>query len=161
MATSSPSFFSPNVISSKSNHSILSPAQGWATSCISAKEFSLQPAWWFCLWSKCLWRDGMTGTERNATVSWLQSNFYKSVIEIWVFSASLAYVGFPGDSVGKESTWNAGDLGLIPSSARSPGEGNGNPLQYSCLESHGQRSLVGYSPRGRKELNTTEHSNLF
>ena len=39
----------------------------------------------------------------------------------------------------------------------SPGEGNGNPLQYSCLENpHGQRSLVGYSPRGCKELDRTE-----
>ena len=47
---------------------------------------------------------------------------------------------------------NAGDAigtGSIPVSGRSPGEGNGNPLQYSCLEnSHGQRSLVGYSPWG-------------
>ena len=49
--------------------------------------------------------------------------------------------GFPGGSVSKESTCNAketvcsaGDLGLIPGSGRSPGEGNGNPLQYSCLE---------------------------
>ena len=41
--------------------------------------------------------------------------------------------GFPGGSNGKESTCNAGDLGLIPGSGRSPGEGNGNPLQYSCL----------------------------
>ena len=49
------------------------------------------------------------------------------------------------------------DVGLIPGSRRSPGEGNGNPLQYSCLEdSHGQRSLVGYSLWGRKELDTTE-----
>ena len=42
--------------------------------------------------------------------------------------------GFPGGSVGKESACNAGDLGLIPGLGRSPGEGNGNPLQYSCLE---------------------------
>ena len=41
---------------------------------------------------------------------------------------------FPGDSDGKESTCNAGDLDLIAGSGRSPGEGNGNPLQYSCLE---------------------------
>ena len=41
---------------------------------------------------------------------------------------------FPGGSVGKESACNAGDLGSIPGSGRSPGEGNGNPLQYSCLE---------------------------
>ena len=42
--------------------------------------------------------------------------------------------GFPGGLDGKESTCNAGDLGLIPGSRRSPGEGNGNPFQYSCLE---------------------------
>ena len=43
-------------------------------------------------------------------------------------------MGFPGGSVGKESTSNAGDLGSVPGSGRSPGAGNGNPLQYSCLE---------------------------
>ena len=43
-------------------------------------------------------------------------------------------MGFPGSSDGKESACNAGDLGLIPGSERSPGEGNDNPLQYSCLE---------------------------
>ena len=42
--------------------------------------------------------------------------------------------GFPGGSDGKVSAHNAGDLGLIPGLGRSPGEGNGNPLQYSCLE---------------------------
>ena len=41
---------------------------------------------------------------------------------------------FPRSSVGKESACNAGDLSSIPGSTRSPGEGNGNPLQYSCLE---------------------------
>ena len=41
---------------------------------------------------------------------------------------------FPGSSDGKASAYNAGDLGLIPGSGRSPGEGNVNPLQYSCLE---------------------------
>ena len=66
-------------------------------------------------------------------------------------------MGFPGGSDGKESTCNAGDLGLIPGLGRSPGEGNGNPLQYSCLENpHGQRSLVGYSPWGPKESDMTE-----
>ena len=42
--------------------------------------------------------------------------------------------GFPGGSGGKASACNAGDLGWIPGSGRSPGEGNDNPLQYSCLE---------------------------
>ena len=65
--------------------------------------------------------------------------------------------GFPGGSDGKESACNAGDLGLIPGLGRSPGGGHGKPLQYSCLENpHGQRSLVGYSPWGRKESDTIE-----
>ena len=79
------------------------------------------------------------------------------------------------------SACNAEDLGWIPGSGRSPGEGNGNPLQYSCLDQgfsldtcpevrllnyfmavkpkpkhHGRRSLVSYSPQGRKELDTAE-----
>ena len=50
---------------------------------------------------------------------------------------------FPGVSDSKESTCNAGDLSSIPWLGRPPGEGNGNPLQYSCLENpHGQRSLA-------------------
>ena len=53
---------------------------------------------------------------------------------------------FPGGSDGKELACNAGDAGLIPGLGKSPGEGKGNPLQYSCLENpHGQRSLTGYS----------------
>jgi len=43
-------------------------------------------------------------------------------------------MGFPGGSEGKESARNAGDLGLIPGWGRSPGEADGYPLQYSCLE---------------------------
>ena len=44
------------------------------------------------------------------------------------------YLGFPGGSDGKVSAYNVGDLGSIPGSGRSPGEGNSHPLQYSCLE---------------------------
>ena len=64
--------------------------------------------------------------------------------------------GFPGGSDGKESACNAGDPGSVPESGRSPGEGNGNPLQYPG-KSHGWRSLAGYSPQGHKGLDTTEH----
>ena len=49
------------------------------------------------------------------------------------------------------------DMGLFPQLGRSPGEGDGTPLQYSCLEkSHGRRSLEGCSPWGREESDTTE-----
>ena len=50
------------------------------------------------------------------------------------FSSVQFSLGFPGGSEIKASAWNAGDLGWIPGSGRSPGEGNGSPLQYSCLE---------------------------
>ena len=50
---------------------------------------------------------------------------------------------------GKEPACNVGDIGSIPGSGRSPGEGNGEPLQYSC---HGQRSLAGYSPWGNQRI---------
>ena len=53
---------------------------------------------------------------------------------------SFLYEG-PGDSDGKEYTCRAGDLGSIPGSGRSPEEGNGNPLQYSCLEDAMDRGL--------------------
>ena len=64
-------------------------------------------------------------------------------------------MGFPGGSDGKESACNAGDPGLIPG-GRSAREGNGNPLQYSCLENHAQRSMAGYYPWGCKESDMTE-----
>ena len=51
-----------------------------------------------------------------------------------VYRIPLSFLGFPGDSDGKESACNAEDLGSIPGSGRSPGEGNGYPLQDSCLE---------------------------
>ena len=64
---------------------------------------------------------------------------------------------FLGGSDVKECTCNAGDLGSIPGLGRSSREGHGNPFQYSCLENpHGQRSLVGYSPWGRRESDRAE-----
>ena len=66
--------------------------------------------------------------------------------------------GFPGGSEVKASARNAGDLGSIPGSGRSPGEGNGNPLPG---ESHGRRSLVDYSPwvaKSRTRLSDFTHS---
>ena len=67
-------------------------------------------------------------------------------------------MGFPCSSVGKESTFNAGDLGLIPGLGRSPREGNGNPLQHPCLENPMDRgawqTTVHRVTRVRQELVT-------
>ena len=71
---------------------------------------------------------------------------------IWGFRGGLAVKNPPAN------TADARDVGSVPGLGRFSGEGNGNPLQYSCLEkSHGQRSLVGYSSWGCKELEMTEH----
>ena len=70
---------------------------------------------------------------------------------------TLVFLGFPGGSDSKESYCNVEELGSIPGLGRFPGEGHDNPLQYACLENpHGQRSLAGYCPWGRKESDTTE-----
>ena len=76
-------------------------------------------------------------------------------------SSAHLYYCFPGGSAGKESTRNAGDLGLIPGSGRSRGEGNWQtPPVPLPGKSHEQRSLAGCSPWGRKELGMAERLTL-
>ena len=65
----------------------------------------------------------------------------------------ILYMVFPGGSDGEASVYNAGDLGSIPGSGRFPGEGNGNPLQYSCLEN----SLKELGGLQSMELQRVEH----
>ena len=75
---------------------------------------------------------GFWGGTINDTEDYFKRGFWH-----WIFSATHSIClpfDFPGGSGGKVSAYNAGDPGLIPGSGRSPGEGNGNPLQYSCLE---------------------------
>ena len=69
--------------------------------------------------------------------------------------APSSTMGFPHSSGGKESAFNAGDPGLIPGSGKSPGEGNGKPLQYSCLENPMTEEPGGLQPMGSQELDTT------
>ena len=60
---------------------------------------------------------------------------------------------------GKESAYQCRRCRSDPESGRSPGAGNGNPLQFSCQDNpYGQRSLGGYNLRGHKESDTTEHA---
>ena len=63
-------------------------------------------------------------------------------------------VDFPGSSDGKASVYNVGNLGSIPGLGRFRGEGNDNPLQYSCLEN--RMDGGAWCPWGRKESDTTE-----
>ena len=63
-------------------------------------------------------------------------------------------MGFPGGSDGKESACSAGDLGSIPGLGRSPGEGNGNPVQYSCLVNSMDRGAWWATDHGVAESRT-------
>ena len=95
-----------------------------------------------CGLSSSVWALGVTGTDRafspkhplDASPKQIQLGgpWFRWLQHIW--GAYTNPLGFPGDLAGKESTCNAGDLGLIPGLGRCPGEGNGNPLLYSGLE---------------------------
>ena len=68
----------------------------------------------------------------------------------------MSLFGFPGDSDGKESACNAGNPGSVPGSGRSPGAGNGYPLQYSCLENPMDRQAGRLQSIGSQKVNTIE-----
>ena len=70
------------------------------------------------------------------------------ILNCLVYSPYLVY----GSSDSKESAYNAGDLGLIPGSGRSPGEGNGNPFQYSCLEKPMDQGACGLQSTGSQRV---------
>ena len=129
------------------------------------------------------------------------SRIFRGTICVFPYFGILQPELVPRGSEGKASACNEGELGSIPGCGRSPGEGNGKPCQYSCLENPmdrgvwwaivhgvaksqtrlnhqhthtpltksaiksgelcGQRSLVGYSPWGRKESDMTERLTLY
>ena len=73
-------------------------------------------------------------TQRPACASSRLIFTRRHVILAFTRKLNFRKMGFPGGSDGKASAYNEGDLGSVPGSGRSPGEGNGNPCQYSCLE---------------------------
>ena len=91
---------------------------------------------------------------------WLWTQVVQSALPVSQIEAKLLYCCFPSGANGKELSANSGDIRdvcSIPGLGRSPGGGHGNPLTvFLPGESHGQRSLAGYSPQGHKELATTE-----
>ena len=69
----------------------------------------------------------------------------------------MLFGGFPSGSDGEESACNVGDLHSVPESGRSPGEGNGYPIHYSCLENSMGRRAWRATVHGVAESDTTEH----
>ena len=112
-------------------------------------------------WSSCL--KIFNQLSSSLSVYFFISFFWSVIVsslENWslcVLYSVMVILDFPRGSDGKASAYSAGDPGSIPGLGRSSGEGNGNPLQYSCLENPMDRgSVVGYSAWGRKESDTTE-----
>ena len=95
------------------------------------------------------------GSETNREIKRVLSLLLQMLVTIPVFlfhTELYTNPGSPDGSVVKNLSAKVGDAGLIPGLGRSPGEGNDNPLWYSCRETHGQRSLVGYCPWGGKRV---------
>ena len=101
----------------------------------------------------------LTDPKMSHPDSWLEkSRSHEQKVELSFFPWKLASLVAQLVKSLPANAGDARDAGSIPGLGRCPGEGNGNPLQYSCLgESHGQRSLVGYGPWGRNKSDTTEH----
>ena len=97
----------------------------------------------------CL-EDGWIQKDELPCFPYIKSQLFMNCVH------STVSKGFPDGSDSKEFACNSGVVGLIQGSGRSPGGGNGYPLQYSCLENSMERSLAGYSAWGCKESDTTE-----
>ena len=78
-----------------------------------------------------------------------------------ILNKSITYKGLPYSSDGKESACNAGDLGMTPGSGRSPEEGNGNPLQCSCLENSMDRGAWWATVHGVSKSQTQLSNFIF
>ena len=100
-----------------------------------------------------IWREANCVQQGIWNMDW---NLRKRIGASWRFGSPL-YLrwGFPCNSVGKESAYSEGDRGSIPGSGRSPGEGNGNRLQYSCLENRMDRGAWRATVHGLQQSDTT------
>ena len=98
----------------------------------------------------------LDGILKNRDISLLTK---VRIVKVMVFSVIMYEWGFPGGSDGKESACNVEDLGSFPGSGRSTGEGNGNPLQCSCLENPMNRGICWATVHGAAVLDMSEWLN--
>ena len=119
----------------------------------SSREHRLQCKQVLCLSGPVFSSVKWEGDDTNTASIGLWWGLKQLICGILYLLIGIISAGFPGGSDSKESACNAGDRDLITRLRRSPGGGNGNPFQYSCLKNtHGQRSLMGSGPQGRKRI---------
>ena len=95
----------------------------------------------------------------SVNYSFLKYTEYLTILKATLYQKQLK--GFPGGSVVKNPAANAGDMGVIPGSERSPREGNGNPLRYSYLRNPMDRGAWQATPMGlQKSQQLNNNSNL-
>ena len=109
-------------------------------------------AWWAAVYEVSKSRTRLKQLTRSSSSSLLECQDNPIGKKI-AFSTNG---GLPGGSEVEASACNVGDLGSIPGSGRSPREGNGNPLQYSCWRIPWTEEPGGLQPRDRRESDTTE-----
>ena len=105
-----------------------------------------------CILSPCFFNLNAEYIMRNAGLEGTQAGI--KIARRNINNLRYADYTFPGGLTDKESTCNVGDLGLIPGSGKSPGEGNGNPLQYSCLENPMDRAVWKVTVHGAAKSRT-------
>ena len=139
----------------------------WSPDSFCLWAFALaDPSLWTTLipvsaWGEYIPRSVIAGSNDNSMLNFLRS-YHTAFHSSCSFTFSPAYWSSQVALVVRNppvTSVDARDLGLIPGSGRSPGEGNGNPLQYSCLKNLMDRGVWwGHSPWDCKELNRTEHT---
>ena len=97
---------------------------------------------------QCLWYKGL---EKENDLIWVALFFKKKKKKLFIL--------YWGSSAGKESACNVGDLGSLPGLERSPGEGNGYPLQHSCLENSMDRGAWRVTIQGSQRVGHDRTSN--
>ena len=120
----------------------------------SKKWVPVQP-WWYVI--MCA---GLQVPTESTTATGIKGTGPIFIFYTPPFIDATSWMGFPGGSDDKESACSAWEAGSIPGSRRSPGVGNGNPLQYSCLENPRDRGAWWATSMGCKDSDMTERLNM-